>query len=79
MEENLDRALSAVLGADISRKEIASSPSSVIKTTGTSGLRASALMHYNRAKAYLREGNWAGYGKELEKLERVLNKMARTE
>jgi hypothetical protein len=36
-----------------------------------------ALKHYNKAKDYLRQGNWAGYGNELENLEKVLRDMAR--
>ena len=77
MEENLDKALSAVLGEEISPKEM--TPSPVLKTPGTSTLGARALEHYNKARAYLREGNWAGYGKELEELEKILNEMTGTE
>jgi len=77
MEENLDKALSAVLGEEIFPKEM--TPSPVLKTPGTSTLGARALEHYNKARAYLREGNWAGYGKELEELEKILNEMTGTE
>ena len=77
MEENLDKALSAVLGEEISPKEMPPSP--VLKTPGTSSPGARALEHYNKARAYLREGNWAGYGKELEELEKILNEMTGTE
>jgi hypothetical protein len=31
-----------------------------------------ALDHYRKAKEHLRNGNWAGYGKELEELEKIL-------
>jgi hypothetical protein len=37
-----------------------------------------ALHHYNMAKDYLHEGNWAGYGRELEQLERLLKDLSGT-
>jgi hypothetical protein len=53
------------------------SPSGIITSTGdASSLSARALEHYNKAKEHLRNGNWAGYGKELENLEGLLNEMA---
>jgi hypothetical protein len=48
----------------------------VPKTLETHDLGGIALEHYNKAKDYLRQGNWAGYGKELENLERVLKEIA---
>jgi len=32
----------------------------------------SALEHYNKAKDHLRRGDWSGYGRELESLEKIL-------
>jgi uncharacterized membrane protein (UPF0182 family) len=75
MEGNLDRALRGVLGEDVLPKELASP--SVPKTEGLSNLAVSALEHYNKAKDYLRQGNWAGYGRELENLEKVLTEISR--
>ncbi|MBW2610291.1 MAG: UPF0182 family protein [Deltaproteobacteria bacterium] len=73
MEESLERALNAILGAEILSRE--PSASYVPRTEGISDLGLSALEHYNRAKGYLRQGDWAGYGKELEKLENILKQM----
>ena len=74
MEETLDKALSAVLGGQIFTKQ---SVSPFIPETGdTSNLGVLALEHYNKAKDYLREGNWAEYGSELENLEKILEKIA---
>ncbi|NIN63067.1 MAG: UPF0182 family protein, partial [Gammaproteobacteria bacterium] len=64
MEENLDRALRSVIGGEIVTKPL---PGPAMPTTNdVSGLGALALEHYNKAKDYLRQGNWAAYGRELE-------------
>ncbi len=74
MEENLDLALSSVLGDQIVTERIAtpSTPS----TEKASDLGLQALEHYNRAKGYMRQGNWAEYGRELDSLEKVLQEIA---
>jgi len=70
MEENLDKALSGVLEPEIFPKEVASP--AIPETLDINNLAGLALEHYNRAKDYLRQGNWAEYGKELEHLEKIL-------
>ena len=76
MKKNLETALYSVLGKEapagvpVSRA-IIQAP----KTVGSSKL---ALEHFNKAKALLRQGDWAGYGKELKNLEKVLNEMTAT-
>jgi uncharacterized membrane protein (UPF0182 family) len=74
MEESLDKALSQVLGAQISPKETVSRPKA--ESHPVSELGGLALKYYNKAKDYLRQGNWAGYGRELEHLENILNEMS---
>ena len=76
MEERLDRALNRVLGMDISSKR---DVSAVIPESGeTSELGARALGYYLKAKEYLGQGDWAGYGRELEKLEDILKRLSKT-
>jgi uncharacterized membrane protein (UPF0182 family) len=75
MEERLDQALRRVLdGKMISTKE---EVTSMPETGETSELGVRALQYYNNAKAYLREGDWAGYGRELEKLENILKQLSK--
>jgi uncharacterized membrane protein (UPF0182 family) len=74
MEENLDRALRSVLGGEIVTRPLAAP--AMPTTQDVSDLGVSALEHYKRAKAYLRQGNWAAYGRELENLENILKEMA---
>jgi hypothetical protein len=76
MEERLDRALSRVLGREI---VLGTNVSAVIPQTGaTSDLGARALEYYDKAKEYLRQGDWAGYGRELDKLESILKQLSST-
>jgi hypothetical protein len=76
MEENLDKALNAILDIDIAPKHPASLVTPRIKGQGVSGLGATALDHYNKAKEYLRQGDWAGYGRELDQLENILKEIS---
>jgi uncharacterized membrane protein (UPF0182 family) len=76
MEETLDLALSRVLQIEVAhRKEV--SPK-MAATEDISELGALALQYYHTAKEYMREGDWAGYGRELEKLESILNQLSNT-
>ncbi|MBW1703894.1 MAG: UPF0182 family protein [Deltaproteobacteria bacterium] len=74
MEDELDKALSAVLEGEISKKHLASP--AVSETPGGVNLGERAMEHYNKAKAYLRQGKWAEYGRELENLEKLLKEMS---
>ena len=79
MEENLDKALNSILSEQISSKQLTSEQltSTPIPQTGDiSNIGVLALEHYNRAKDYLRQGNWAEYGRELENLEKILKEMS---
>jgi len=75
MAENLDKALRGVLEERIYPEEVVSPL--IPQTLGGDNLGELALQHYNKAKDYLRQGNWAEYGSELENLEKVLRDMAR--
>ncbi len=76
MEEDLDKALSSILGGQVFSKQKESTSKMTLPVGGDSSLGARALEHYNKAKEHLRNGNWAGYGKELENLEGLLKEMA---
>jgi uncharacterized membrane protein (UPF0182 family) len=78
MEENLEQALNNVLEAEDSFKDKVSPAEREIQGI-PSNLGVMALEHYNRAKEYLKEGDWAGYGRELEQLERILERLSREE
>jgi len=75
MEVNLDRALSRVLGGKIIEKDAVSAK--VPQSGEIFELGEQALKYYNNAKDYLRQGDWAGYGRELEKLESLLKQLSK--
>jgi uncharacterized membrane protein (UPF0182 family) len=76
MEENLDKALNSILGVETTPKQPASLVIPQIKGEGLSNPGARALDHYTKAKAYLRDGDWNGYGRELENLEKILKEIS---
>ena len=76
MEENLDKALNSILDVEIFSKQPASQGIPQIKGEGLSKQGATALDHYNKAKEYLRNDDWTGYGRELEKLEKILKEIS---
>ena len=76
MEETLDQALSQVLWAEVTPKKEVSSI--MPETEEISEFGVLALKYYNKAKEYLRDGDWAGYGRELEKLENILKQLSKT-
>jgi uncharacterized membrane protein (UPF0182 family) len=74
MEETLDLALKRLFG---SRGDGAPAPAPAATPTGEPDLAGRALDHYARAQELLRQGNWAGFGEELKRLEEVLKEMRR--
>ncbi|UCH07495.1 MAG: hypothetical protein JSV55_00395, partial [Deltaproteobacteria bacterium] len=70
MEEDLDKALESLLGIEVVVKEPLAP--AISETVDIHDLGALALQHYNEAKDQLRQGNWAEYGRALERLEKVL-------
>jgi uncharacterized membrane protein (UPF0182 family) len=75
MERRLDMALNRALVGETAQRKAASPLMSVTEEVSDLGIQA--LQYYNKAKAYLQEGDWAGYGRELEKLEGVLKQLSK--
>jgi uncharacterized membrane protein (UPF0182 family) len=76
MSENLESAIYGVLGEAAAAAESVSTAIAPALPGTVSSAASEALEHFEKAKAYSRQGNWAGYGMELEALEKVLNQMA---
>ncbi|MEJ2025284.1 MAG: hypothetical protein P8Y00_09785, partial [Deltaproteobacteria bacterium] len=77
MREGLEDALYAVLGEQppADTETAAPAPQSM-EFPATQASPEAALKHFNRARELLRQGDWAGYGKELRALEKILNQLA---
>ena len=81
MEENLELALQRLFGsrkAGAVTTTTAGAPAAAAAPGRTSvkELAAEAMKTYQRAADMQRQGNWAGYGEEIRKLEQLLKKMA---
>ena len=74
MQKDLQTSLSVLLGKAAFMPSPGATPEQVLRT---GNLAAQALEHYVRAKRFLREGDWAGYGRELDALEQILKQMAK--
>jgi uncharacterized membrane protein (UPF0182 family) len=75
MEENLELALQRLFGG---KKTVTAAASEVPADSKASPatLAKEAMSIYEKATNLQRQGNWAGYGEELRKLEQVLKRMA---
>ncbi len=75
MEENLELALQRLFGG---KKAVATVAGSTTTNSAASpaALAKEAMSIYERATTLQRQGNWAGYGEELRKLEQILKRMA---
>lgn len=77
MEENLELTLQRVFGGEVMHEKptpkaaMAAAAPSEKRRTGPE-IAAEALAHYRKAQEFLRQGNWAGYGEELKKVEENL-------
>jgi len=73
MEPTLKESLAAIFGAaeppgpEEPEKPVAADIASLIEE---------AQQHYNMAQQYLKEGDWASYGSELDALKAVLDRLA---
>lgn len=76
MEENLELALQRLFGVKKTIVGKADRTAEDTKTT-TTDIAKEAMRVFERAIELQRQGNWAGYGEEIKKLEQVLKKMTR--
>jgi len=88
MEPTLDVSITAVFGAEAPPTEPEAPPTEPEVTppapeepeepvaANIASLIEEAQQHYERAQQYLKEGDWAGYGEELDALKAVLDELA---
>ena len=78
MKNNLDEALQAVfMSSNIPDAIIQKIKQGEPVGTIISSRAQEALDHYNKAMDYLKQANWAAYGKELEQLKAILSEMTK--
>jgi len=77
MEENLEQALAVLFG---NRKTAPAAGTATVTATtkkaSVQDLAKEAAQVFERAKGLQKQGDWAGYGEQLKKLEQILKQMA---
>ncbi|MBN2637917.1 MAG: UPF0182 family protein [Bacteroidales bacterium] len=81
MKPTLDEALQAVFGVTVNNQNTAqeSVTQAVLQKSPLSDQAKQALTHYNNALNYLKNSDWAGYGKEMDTVKKILSRMAQTQ
>ncbi len=80
MEPTLQESIAAIFGIEQPPPAPTPGPTppapSEIITSEVADLIAQAQEHYDQAQQYLKDGDWSGYGEELDALKDVLNRLA---
>ena len=75
MEETLEKSLQRIFGGKaVSVPTPSAAPPLEVAKDQIDPARQ-ALDHFQRAQEFLRQGNWAGYGEELKRVEALLRQM----
>ncbi len=79
MEDNLELALQRLFGKGKAvEAAVLTEPTAGPKASVTSSpLAREAMTIYEKAVSFQRQGNWAGYGEEMKKLEQIIKRMAK--
>jgi uncharacterized membrane protein (UPF0182 family) len=78
MEETLEQSLQRLFSGRVVKDAPQPAATVTARTDGGDNRAARALEYYTRAQEFLRQGNWAGYGEELKKLEGLLREMQKS-
>jgi len=84
MEQTLELALQRIFGGKVSEEGVAALPAAATAAgaapaaakASSSELAKQAMAIYDRAVTLQRQGDWAGYGEQLRKLQQVLKQLA---
>ncbi len=77
MEENLEIALNRLFGGKKAAAQSVERTLSIEPKASVGELSREALKAYERAIEMQRQGNWAGYGEEIKRLEQILRRLAK--
>jgi uncharacterized membrane protein (UPF0182 family) len=75
MEETLEQSLQRIFGGKPIPVQTPAVPQAAAAAKDQPDPARQALEHFQRAQDFLKEGNWAGYGDELKKVETLLRQM----
>jgi uncharacterized membrane protein (UPF0182 family) len=75
MEETLEQSLQRIFGGKPISVQRPAAPQAGVATKDQPDPARQALEHFQRAQEFLKQGNWAGYGEELKRVESLLREM----
>jgi uncharacterized protein len=77
MEETLDQALQQIFGGKPAGEspQAPAAAATAAPVKGDQSIARQALEHFQRSQELLKQGNWAGYGEELKRVENLLKEM----
>jgi uncharacterized membrane protein (UPF0182 family) len=75
MDENLELCLQRLFGGKRASLVAEAAAPSVQRKASTNELAKEAMKLFEKTKELQRQGDWAGYGEQLRKLEQVLKQM----
>ncbi len=75
MDETLEASLAKLVGAGMPARPAAVEAAQSAQPSGNKNLIDQAWQQYGRAQEFLRQGNFAGYGEEMKRLEGTLNSL----
>ena len=80
MEENLELSIQRIFGGELLKEKEIQKAVAVEPQPQRSerSLAIEALNHYRKAQENLRQGNWSGYGEELQKMSDLLKTIEKT-
>jgi uncharacterized protein len=78
MEETLEQSLQRIFGGKPAPQPVQQPVVATQTLTAEKELARQALAHFSRAQELLRQGDWAGYGDELKKVEALLREMQKS-
>ena len=78
MEETLEQSLQRIFGGKPSPQPVHQPMVASQPVTTEKEMARQALGHFSRAQELLRQGDWAGYGDELKKVEALLREMQKS-
>jgi uncharacterized protein len=79
MEETLEQSLQRIFGGKPPPQPVPQPAAATTQApTAEKELARQALTHFSRAQELLRQGDWAGYGDELKKVEGLLREMQKS-
>ena len=78
MEETLEQSLQRIFGGKPSPQPVQQPVVATQALATEKELARQALAHFSRAQELQRQGDWAGYGDELKKVEPLLREMQKS-